>query len=421
MTAPTSADLLRGVGLIADGPVIWGRRVRSARPGVYLIEAPTAAERAPLDLALVGKWLERATELLLDGARPTSKELLARVARDWLPGQTVLFIGSAGESLADRVAALQATPPGSPLPRPDGLRLHLLRGVETCRVWWAETEAPEEYEDALLDAFAAAVGHQPATAGGGFMAPFAVLRRPTGEERPTGISGALAAAPSEPTGTAVRGVGASPGGPKRSPPSTPRRAVARTGSTAAARSGPGRPTDASPPSSSRPATGPAALPTAPTVPFPSADAFHLSPEGRARLEAELADLRAVHRPEIVQRVAAAREHGDLSENAEYHAAREELGFLDGRIRALEARLRAAVGVDAVGEAGRATLGSAVVVETGGEEHTLRLVGSAEADLGSGRISVASPVGRALLGAAPGQEVTVATPAGPVTYRVLAVE
>jgi transcription elongation factor GreA len=421
MTAATSADLLRGVGLIADGPVIWGRRVRSARPGVYLIEAPAAAERAPLDLALVGKWLERATGLLLDGARPTSKELLARVARDWLAGQTVLFIGSAAESLADRVEALQATLPGSPLPCPDGLRLHLLRGVENCRVWWAETEAPEEYEDALLDAFAAAVGQQPATATGGFVAPFAVLRRPTGEERPTGITGSLAAAPLEPTGIPVRAVGSAPGGRKRLPATPPRPAVARTGSTAAARSGPGRPADAPQPPSSRPATGSAAHPTAAAAASPSADAFHLSTEGRARLEAELAELRAVHRPEVVRRVAAAREHGDLSENAEYHAAREELGFLDGRIRALEARLLAAVTVDAVGEAGRATLGSVVVVETGGEEHTLRLVGSAEADLGSGRISVASPVGRALLGAASGQEVTVATPAGPVTYRVLKVE
>lgn len=389
MTAPSSADLLRTVGLLADGPVIWGRRVRSAKPGVYLVEFPAAVERAPLDLALVGKWLERATGLLLDGARPTSKDLLARVARDWLPGQTVLFIGSAGESLADRVAALQATPPGSPLPCPDGLRLHLLRGVEACRVWWAETDAPEEYEDALLDAFTAAAGPQTA-APGGFLAPFAVLRRPTGEERPTGITDSLAAAPLEPTGVPVRAVEPAPGGRKRSPAAPPRRAATPTGSPAAARS-------------------------------PSADAFHLSPEGRARLEAELAELRAVHRPEVVRRVAAAREHGDLRENAEYHAAREELGFLDGKIRALEARLLAAVGVDAGDAAGRATLGSVVVVETGGQEHTLRLVGSAEADLGSGRISVASPVGRALLGAAAGDDVTVATPAGPVAYRVLRVE
>jgi transcription elongation factor GreA len=420
MTAPSSADLLREVGLLADGPVVWARRVRSAKPGVYLVEAPAAAERAPLDLALVGKWLERATDLLLDGARPTSKELLARVARDWLPRQTVLFIGSAGESLADRVAALQATPPGSPLPCPDGLRLRLLRGVETCRVWWAETDAPEEYEDALLDAFAAAVGPALPASSGGFLAPFAVLRRPTGEERPTGITGALAAAPLEAVAAPVHAIERVPGGPKRAPAARTREAVARTreavartreavartreavartSSTATARSGPGH-------------HGASA---------PLADAFHLSSEGRARLEAELAELRAVHRPEVVRRVAAAREHGDLRENAEYHAAREELGFLDGKIRALEARLLAGPAVDTVAAAGRVALGSIVVVETGGEEHTLRLVGSAEADLGSGRISVASPVGRALLGAAVGEEVTVATPAGPVAYRVLQIE
>jgi transcription elongation factor GreA len=413
MTAPSSADLLREVGLLADGPVVWGRRVRSAKPGVYVVETPAAAERAPLDLALVGKWLERATDLLLDGARPTSKELLARVARDWLPGQIVLFIGSAGESLADRVAALQATPPGSPLPCPDGLRLHLLRGVETCRVWWAETDAPEEYEDALLDAFAAAVGPTLPGPSGGFLAPFAVLRRPTGEERPTGITGALAAPPLETAAAPAGALQRAPGGRKRAPAARPREAVARpregaarprdavarTDSTATARSGPGR-------------HGASA---------PLADAYHLSSEGRARLEAELAELRAVHRPEVVRRVAAAREHGDLRENAEYHAAREELGFLDGKIRALEARLLAGQAVDTVAAAGRVALGSIVVVETGGEEYTLRLVGSAEADLGSGRISAASPVGRALLGAAVGEEVTVATPAGPVAYRVLKVE
>jgi transcription elongation factor GreA len=139
------------------------------------------------------------------------------------------------------------------------------------------------------------------------------------------------------------------------------------------------------------------------------------------MEAELRELRIVRRPEVVRRVAAARELGDLSENAEYHSSREELGFIDGRIQSLEARLRAAVIIPEEEGTGRAVLGSTVVVETDGLERSLRLVGSAEADLAAGRISIASPVGKALVGRVAGDEVSVATPAGPVIYRVVKVD
>jgi transcription elongation factor GreA len=427
MSGPGAADLLRAVGLLADGPVVWGRPVRSTKPGVFVVELPSPADRPPLDLALVGKWLERAADLLLDGARPTSKALLARVARDWLPGQAVVFVGSAPSSLAAHVAALQATRPGDPLPCPDGLRLHLLRGIEAARVWWAETGAPEEYEDALLDAFAAAAGAAVAGAPGGFVAPFAVLRRPTGEERPTGISGALVAAPAAPPPPPTRVVELPPTAGARQVGAPAPRAVARAGSAPATGSVPGRrraatgapPGAAGPAAAATPAAGPVG--PAPSDAGPPADAVHLTPEGYARLQAELHELRAVRRPEVVRRVATAREHGDLKENAEYHAAREELGFLDGRAQALEARIRAAVVVEAAEGVEHAVVGSVVVVEVDGEERALRLVGSAEADLAAGRISIASPVGKALLGAAAGDEVTVTTPAGPVGYRVLRVE
>ncbi|MCU0482939.1 MAG: hypothetical protein MUC54_01475, partial [Chloroflexi bacterium] len=146
MATAAASDLLRGAGLLPDGPVLWGRPVRSSRPGVYLVELPAPIASAPLDLARVGKWLERATDLLLDGARPTSKELQARLARDWLADQAVVFIGSATGPLAGRVADFQRTPAGDERPCGDGLRLQLLRVIETCRVWWAETDAPEEYE-----------------------------------------------------------------------------------------------------------------------------------------------------------------------------------------------------------------------------------------------------------------------------------
>ena len=129
----------------------------------------------------------------------------------------------------------------------------------------------------------------------------------------------------------------------------------------------------------------------------------------------------VRRPEVVRRVATAREHGDLKENAEYHAAREELGFLDGRANGIEARLRAAVVVEASTAPSRATSARRSSSRPTARSTTLRLVGSAEASFAAGRISIASPVGKALVGAAAGDEVAVTTPAGPVVYRVIRVE
>ncbi len=427
MAPMTGPGLLGAVGLLPDGPVVWGRPVRSSRSGVYIVELPAPHASALLELALVGKWLERATDLRLDGDRPSSRALQARLARDWLADQTVLFIGSVAGSLAERVAALERTPAGDRLPYGAGLRLHLLRGIEACRIWWAETDAPEEYEDALLDAFAEGVGPAPASAPRGFVAPFAVVERPTGEVRPTGISGAFV--PDVPEIAPPTSV------VELAPAETPRqlgapapRAVARAGSSPVSGTAPGK-RPAARRSAARSAAGSAdEAPTggsggsaAAASARPPAEVVHLSPEGLARLQAELRELRIARRPEIVRRVTAARELGDLSENSEYHAAREELGFLDGRIQAVEARLRAAVVLSGEDGAGRTILGSTVVVETDGVERTLRLVGSVEADLAAGRISVASPVGKALLGRTAGDEVTVTTPAGAVVYRVIRVE
>jgi transcription elongation factor GreA len=122
----------------------------------------------------------------------------------------------------------------------------------------------------------------------------------------------------------------------------------------------------------------------------------------------------------VARIKTAREHGDLKENAEYHAAREEQSFLEGRVQALEDRLRRAVIVEEV-VTGRVVIGSTVRVETDGDEIRYTLVGSTEADPAAGRLSSASPVGAALLGAVAGAEVEVRTPRGPVRYRVLSVD
>ncbi|MBI3746165.1 MAG: transcription elongation factor GreA [Chloroflexi bacterium] len=142
-------------------------------------------------------------------------------------------------------------------------------------------------------------------------------------------------------------------------------------------------------------------------------------EAYARLEAELLELTRDHRPEVVARIKAAREHGDLKENAEYQAAREEQSFMEGRIRLLEERKRHAVLIEE-STSGRVSLGSTVVMEHEGEAITYTIVGTTDADPAAGRISSASPVGAALLGAVAGQDVEVRTPRGAVRYRVVEV-
>ncbi|MGK2851691.1 MAG: transcription elongation factor GreA, partial [Candidatus Limnocylindrales bacterium] len=147
----------------------------------------------------------------------------------------------------------------------------------------------------------------------------------------------------------------------------------------------------------------------------------LTADGVARLQAELAELTGVKRPEVIGRIRAAKELGDLKENADYQAAREEQSFLEGRVQAIEGLLRTAVVVAAPSIGSAADLGSRITVEIDGLTDTYTLVGSAESNPGEGRLSVASPVGQALLGATPGTEVAVRTPRGSVTYRVVAVE
>jgi transcription elongation factor GreA len=147
----------------------------------------------------------------------------------------------------------------------------------------------------------------------------------------------------------------------------------------------------------------------------------LTPDGAARLRAELVDLTQVRRPEVIARIRTAKEHGDLKENAEYHAAREEQSFLEGRIQALEARLRTARIVDAPLAGARVSLGSRVTVEHDGETATYTIVGPAESHPASGRISSSSPVGRALVGRDVGDEVLVRTPAGERLYLIVAID
>ena len=147
----------------------------------------------------------------------------------------------------------------------------------------------------------------------------------------------------------------------------------------------------------------------------------ITPEGHARLREELIHLKSVERPSIIQAIAVAREHGDLSENAEYHAARDRQSFIEGRIKQIENNLALAEVIDPSKLAGdRVAFGATVKLANTdtGEEVTYRILGADESDLAKGSISITSPLARSLLGKEAGDEVKVRMPGGERTYEVL---
>ena len=147
----------------------------------------------------------------------------------------------------------------------------------------------------------------------------------------------------------------------------------------------------------------------------------ITPDGAIRLREELNNLRSVQRPAVIQAIAVAREHGDLSENAEYHAARDKQSFIEGRIKDIENKLALAEVIDPSKLAGnRVAFGATVKLSNTdtGEEVTYRILGADEADLAKGSISVTSPLARSLLGKEVGDEVKVRMPGGERTYEVL---
>jgi transcription elongation factor GreA len=146
----------------------------------------------------------------------------------------------------------------------------------------------------------------------------------------------------------------------------------------------------------------------------------ITPEGLAALRAEIAELESTGRAEMAERIKAARELGDLKENAEYHIAKDDQAHLETKILRLNQRLRAARVVDRSGGAADVVaFGStvAVVDEASGRGNEFTLVGPTEADLKTGRLSAESPVARALIGARAGDTVSVETPGGKRSYRV----
>lgn len=151
----------------------------------------------------------------------------------------------------------------------------------------------------------------------------------------------------------------------------------------------------------------------------------LTREGAERLRAELAHLKKVDRPKIIAAIAEARAHGDLKENAEYHAAREQQSFIEGRIQHLEYSISHAqiIDVSKLNPGDKVVFGATVTLadEESGEETTYQIVGDVEADIKHNLIAVSSPISRALIGREVGDVVTVRAPVGDRDYEIVDVE
>jgi transcription elongation factor GreA len=144
--------------------------------------------------------------------------------------------------------------------------------------------------------------------------------------------------------------------------------------------------------------------------------------GFTALDEELKILKSVERPAVIRAIAEAREHGDLSENAEYHAAREKQSFIEGRIKELEAMLSLAEVIDPSKLSGAVKFGATIVIvdEDTDEEKHYQIVGEAEADIERGLLNIRSPIARALIGKEEGDSVEVKTPGGIKSYEILSI-
>ena len=152
--------------------------------------------------------------------------------------------------------------------------------------------------------------------------------------------------------------------------------------------------------------------------------YPMTVQGAEALKAELTKLKTIDRPAVTAAIAEARAHGDLKENAEYHAAREQQGFIEGRIQDIEGKLSNAQIIDILQmpKTGRVIFGATIDIENidTGETKTYHIVGDDEADFKIGKISVNSPIARGLIGKSEGDEVLIDTPGGTVEFEVMAV-
>ena len=153
--------------------------------------------------------------------------------------------------------------------------------------------------------------------------------------------------------------------------------------------------------------------------------YPMTKQGEAALQKELDHLKSVERPAVIEAISEARAHGDLKENAEYHAAREKQGFIEGRIQDVEAKLGNAQVIDVtqIPNEGKVIFGATVKLVNleDDSEVTYRIVGDDEADIEQGLISFSAPVARAVIGKFINDEVTVITPKGETDYEIIAVD
>jgi len=384
MSPVAGSELMRSLGLEVDGPAMWGSAAPGRGPGVFIVELAAPVDEAPIDTEAVRRWLDRVPALRVDGERPTTHQLARRLAEFWLPAEQILYVGRSRKTVAARVAAMYATQLGDDKPNPGGYWLKALYGMSKARIWWATTDAHEEYEDELLNQLAGLFAIDDENRAKTLGLPFGNLIASDGRFKPHGLENPLRDAAAAAT-TASRSTS------RAKPRTTP------------ARRTPVRKTE----------------PVAKKEP-PKAEPAMVSAAGADELRAELDHLRTVIRPAVIERVKTARELGDLRENAEYQEARREQSFTEGRIQALEALLRTAVVVDGGAGDGTVAVGSSVTVEMDGEQATWLIVGANEADPGHGKISYASPVGQALMGRRAGDEVTAQLPRSELQLRLVEV-
>ena len=150
----------------------------------------------------------------------------------------------------------------------------------------------------------------------------------------------------------------------------------------------------------------------------------MTADGYNHLRSEVEQLKSVERPAIIRAIAEAREHGDLSENAEYHAARERQSFVEGRVAELEEKIRLAEVIDISELSGKSVKFGATIVladEDTDEESTYQILGADEADISEGRLSITSPLSRALIGKTVGDSGEVTTPGGSKSYEIISVK
>ncbi|WP_010303485.1 transcription elongation factor GreA [Kurthia senegalensis] len=150
--------------------------------------------------------------------------------------------------------------------------------------------------------------------------------------------------------------------------------------------------------------------------------YPMTAEGKEKLENELHDLITVKRPEVVERIKIARGYGDLSENSEYDAAKDEQGFVEGRIKLVETMIRNAIIIEEGSvDSDIVTIGCTVTFEEDGEAETYQIVGSAEADPFEGRISNDSPIAKGIIGHKVGETVKIVTPGGEFNVKIIEVK